>query len=111
MDKEGPHRILVMVTDLNGNQNWDERVVDIIPRSSEHGNQNMTQRIAVVEPTFTEGAYNNAFYNFYAKYTPTVPLGKSVTNDLNLLTASIPKHLFRGQIPGFKVPRDDYHEY
>ena len=38
-------------------------------------------------------------------------LGKNVTADLDLLNASIPKHLFRGQVPGFKVPRDDFRDY
>ncbi len=110
-NEQGPHRILVMATDLAGNENWDERVVDILPPSSNVGEANRQQRIAFVEPTFTEGAYNKAFYRFYAKYTPTVQLGKNVTADLDLLNASIPKHLFRGQVPGFKVPRDDFREY
>ena len=110
-NEEGPHRILVMATDLAGNENWDERVVDILPPSSNAGGANSTQRIAFVEPTFTQGAYNNAFYRFYAKYTPTVQLGKNVTADLDLLNASIPKPVFIGQIPGFKVPRDEFRDY
>jgi hypothetical protein len=108
---QGPHRILIMATDNAGNQNWDERVIDVLPESPVSSSANKTQRIAFVEPTFTEGAYNHAFYDFYAKYTPTVPLGKGVTENLNLLNATIPKHLFRGKISGFNVPRDEFHDY
>lgn len=46
-------------------------------------------RIAVVQPIFTDTAYNNAFYVFYAKY------GKSnqtyITTDLNYLNVTV-KH-------------------
>jgi len=44
--------------------------------------------IALVEPTFTEAAYNNAFYIFYAKYVHT-PLRANVTSNLNLLSTRV----------------------
>jgi len=45
-------------------------------------------RIAIVDPTFTEAAYNNAFYVFYAKHALVLPT-TTVTTDLNLLTSSL----------------------
>jgi hypothetical protein len=45
-------------------------------------------RIAIVEPTFTEAAYNNAFYIFYDKYD-SVSKRVTVTTDLNYLHSSL----------------------
>jgi peptidoglycan/xylan/chitin deacetylase (PgdA/CDA1 family) len=46
-------------------------------------------KIAFVQSTFTDAAYNNAFYLFYSKYNSLYILS-NVTTDLNLLTAVIP---------------------
>jgi hypothetical protein len=71
------------------------------------GNNSITEypdvgkiEIGIVAPTFTAAAYNRAFYEFYHIYDPTVwveggvapAYNKSVTTDLQLLTAKIPLH-------------------
>ena len=45
-------------------------------------------KIALILPTFTEAAYNNAFYSFYDKYA-NVPYGTNITSDLNLLSSKV----------------------
>ena len=45
-------------------------------------------KIALIVPTFTQAAYNNAFYKFYEKYA-NVPYGTNVTSDLNLLSSKV----------------------
>jgi hypothetical protein len=44
-------------------------------------------KIALIVPTFTQAAYNNAFYKFYEKYA-NVPAGVNVTTDLKFLSNS-----------------------
>ncbi len=93
---DGPHRILVRATDFSGNENWDERIIDLVSKLDISTLNTSKQRIAFVEPIFTEGAYNHAFYDFYSKYK-SIPVDQLVTTDLNLLTA--------------QIPRDEYREY
>jgi len=45
-------------------------------------------KIALLEPTFTEAAYNNAFYVFYKKYD-SLSKGEEVLTDLRNLTSSL----------------------
>ncbi|HET7389400.1 MAG TPA: N,N-dimethylformamidase beta subunit family domain-containing protein, partial [Nitrososphaeraceae archaeon] len=45
-------------------------------------------KIALIVPTFTQAAYNNAFYKFYEKYA-NVPYGRNITADLNLLSSKV----------------------
>jgi hypothetical protein len=45
-------------------------------------------KIALIVPTFTQAAYNNAFYKFYEK-NANVPYGTNVTSDLNLLSSKV----------------------
>jgi hypothetical protein len=45
-------------------------------------------KIALIVPTFTQAAYNNAFYKFYEKYA-NVPYRKNVTSHLNLLSSKV----------------------
>src|SRR5947209_3631484 len=45
-------------------------------------------KIALLEPTFTEAAYNNAFYVFYKKYE-FLPKDEEVLTDLKNLTTSL----------------------
>ncbi|MGN6632705.1 MAG: hypothetical protein ACTHKP_10790, partial [Nitrososphaeraceae archaeon] len=51
--------------------------------SSEQG-----PRIALIKPAFTAAAYANGFYKFYKLYN-TIPVGKNVTTDLNLLSVPV----------------------
>jgi peptidoglycan/xylan/chitin deacetylase (PgdA/CDA1 family) len=46
-------------------------------------------RVAFVQSTFTDAAYNNAFYLFYSKYN-SLHVQTNVTTDVNLLTGVIP---------------------
>jgi hypothetical protein len=55
--------------------------------------------IAIVEPTFTNAAYNNAFYIFYNLYLNSL-YGQNITNYLNLLTTNLEKD-----------PQPDINEY
>ena len=88
-----PYRILVRAIDNFGNENWDESLIN-----SERSKENLAaiedksdqSRVAFVEPTFTNGAYNeDAFYFFYSKYQKA-PEGQQITTDLNLMTGDIP---------------------
>jgi hypothetical protein len=59
------------------------------PRNNTHtGEFGNGIKIALIVPTFTQAAYNNAFYKFYGKYA-NVPYGKNVTTDLNLLSSKV----------------------
>lgn len=88
-----PYWILVRAMDNFGNENWDETMIN-----TERTRMNLAavedksgqSRIAFVEPTFTNGAYNeDSFYFFYSKYQK-VPEGQEITTDLNLMTGDIP---------------------
>ena len=43
-------------------------------------------KIGLVKPIFTDAAYNNRFYVFYAKHAP---LGVNITKDLYLLNSKV----------------------
>jgi hypothetical protein len=59
------------------------------PRNNTHtGEFGNGIKIALIVPTFTQAAYNNAFYKFYEKYA-NVRYGKNVTSDLNLLSSKV----------------------
>ncbi|MBV9176796.1 MAG: hypothetical protein JO297_07135 [Nitrososphaeraceae archaeon] len=59
------------------------------PRNNTHtGEFGNGIKIALIVPTFTQAAYNNAFYKFYEKYA-NVPYRKNVTSDLNLLSSKV----------------------
>jgi hypothetical protein len=45
-------------------------------------------RIALIKPSFTAAAYANGFYKFYKIYN-SIPVGKNVTTDLNLLSVPV----------------------
>jgi hypothetical protein len=45
-------------------------------------------KIVLIVPTFTQAAYNNAFYKFYEKYA-NVPAGVNVTTDLKFLSNKV----------------------
>ena len=88
-----PYWILVRAMDNFGNENWDESMIN-----SERAKMNLAavedtsgqSRIAFVEPTFTNGAYNeDSFYFFYSKYQKILD-GQQITTDLNLMTGDIP---------------------
>lgn len=90
---EQPYRILVRAFDNVGNQNWAESLIN-----SERAKMSTAavedksglSRIAFVEPTFTNGAYNeDSFYFFYSKYQKA-PIDQEITTDLNLMTGDIP---------------------
>ena len=49
-----------------------------------------TIKVAFVHSTFTDAAYNNAFYIFYWIHD-SVRVGTNVTTDLNMLSAVIPE--------------------
>jgi hypothetical protein len=89
---EQEYRFLVEVTDNLGNENWAEVRINSPFTNVEDDifaiEQNKT-RIAFVDPTFTNGAYNeDSFYFFYTKYKETSPTQK-ITTDLNLLTGEV----------------------
>ena len=97
-----PYRILVRAIDNFGNENWDESLIN-----TERTKMNLAaiedksdqSRVAFVEPTFTNGAYNeDSFYFFYSKYQKA-PEGLPITTDLNLMTGDIP---FETDISYFK---------
>jgi len=59
------------------------------PRNNTHtGEFGNGIKIALIVPTFTQAAYNNAFYKFYEKYA-NVPYGRNITSDLNLLSSKV----------------------
>ena len=61
------------------------------PRSNVNTINNFNDvSIAIVEPTFTNAAYNNAFYIFYNLYINS-SYGQNITNYLNLLTTNLEK--------------------
>jgi hypothetical protein len=96
ISEPGLHRISARVTDLNGNQGWAESLLYFtfqnFTNSGNYTNMPLTKRIAVVDPLFTDGAYNvGGFYEFYAKYD-NIPERSKVRNDLDLLTARIPDY-------------------
>lgn len=89
---EQEYRFLVEVTDSIGNENWAEVRINSPFTNVEDDNlaieQNKT-RIAFVDPTFTNGAYNeDSFYFFYTKYKETSSM-QEVTTDVNLLTGEV----------------------
>jgi hypothetical protein len=109
LDSVGVYRILAHAIDNAGNENWDEvrinvpffadsasssssevGVAQLLPSSSSPSQSaNSMKKIALVIPSFTEAAYfPNAFYTFYNKYH-SIPSGKNVTTDLNLLSVPI----------------------
>jgi hypothetical protein len=92
----GIYRILVQAKDNEGNVNWSETRINV-PFFADSTNRSeesaaitsSLKRIGIVVPTFTEAAYGpNAFYTFYNKYH-SIPSGKNVTTDLNLLSAPL----------------------
>lgn len=88
-----PHWILVRAIDNFGNENWDESMINSERAKmsvAAHEDASGKSRIAFVEPTFTNGAYNeDSFYFFYSKYQK-FPDNQSITTDLNLMTGDIP---------------------
>jgi hypothetical protein len=93
----GIYRILIQAKDNEGNVNWSETRINVpffadsTNRSEEEAAAitSSLKKIALVVPTFTEAAYSpNAFYTFYNKYH-SIPSGKNVTTDLNLLSAPL----------------------
>ena len=59
------------------------------PRNNTHtGEFGNGIKIALIVPTFTQAAYNNAFYKFYEKYA-NVRYGRNITSDLNLLSSKV----------------------
>jgi hypothetical protein len=93
--KPGLHRILAKVTDGVGNENWADTLFEVVaPITHTITEKNLDGNyyrpsLAVVEPTFTEGAYNvGGFYGFYPKYDK-IEEGKHVKTDLDLLTSRI----------------------
>jgi len=88
-----PHWILVRAIDNFGNENWDESMINSERAKmsvAAHEDISGQSRIAFVEPTFTNGAYNeDAFYFFYSKYQKSPDI-QPITTDLNLMTGDIP---------------------
>ncbi|HEX9319509.1 MAG TPA: N,N-dimethylformamidase beta subunit family domain-containing protein, partial [Nitrososphaeraceae archaeon] len=89
-----PHRILARATDYKGNKNWDDITINspLSNRSAPAAEplvQGKKTRFAFVEPSFTNAAYGERFYKFYAKYDNVTP-GQKVTTDLDFLTANVP---------------------
>ncbi len=68
--------------------------VGILSRQNNNSNAELGKgvNIALVEPTFTEAAYNNAFYIYYAKHIHT-QLRANVTSNLNQLSTRVTNHL------------------
>ena len=97
-----PYKILVRAIDNFGNENWDESLINTERTKSSLAaieDKSDQSRVAFVEPTFTNGAYNeDSFYFFYSKYQKA-PEGLPITTDLNLMTGDIP---FETDISYFK---------
>ena len=96
MTEPGLHRVSARVTDLAGNQNWAETLFQIASKDAVRTqigfNGSFEKRIAVVDPLFTDGAYNvGGFYEFYPLHEG-VPEQTDVYKDLNLLTSQIPDY-------------------
>ena len=90
--KSGVHRVSARVTDGAGNQNWAEIRFQIASQDDTRSNGTSQKRLAVVNPLFTDGAYNvGGFYEFYPKYDD-IPEGLDVYTDLDLLTSQIPDY-------------------
>jgi N,N-dimethylformamidase beta subunit-like, C-terminal len=78
----GKYRISILILVLGA-------TIFLLDPSTVRG-QNMDEmRIGFVENTFTNAAYNDAFYHFYPKYD-SIPVGVKITSDLDKLTAVIP---------------------
>ena len=97
LNKTGPHRVSVKVTDNAGNENWAEvrfKVSPFVIMSQENASSRLfDKRIALVGAVFTDGAYNKGgFYEFYQVHRD-VPEGQDVYTDLHLLTSHIPYSL------------------
>jgi hypothetical protein len=108
IDSVGVYRILAHVIDNAGNENWDEVRINIpffagsassaysevggaplMRLRSSPSSASPMKKIALVIPTFTETAYfPNSFYTFYNKYH-SIPSGKNVITDLDLLSTPI----------------------
>ncbi len=96
LSESGLHRISARVTDAAGNQNWAESLFETTfsnnTGSALNSSNTNQKRLAVVNPVFTDGAYNvGGFYQFYPKYD-NVSEGVRVKNDLDLLTGQIPDY-------------------
>lgn len=96
INASGLHRISARVTDAAGNQNWAESLfTSTFDNSSNPAgllSNYAKKRLAVVNPLFTDGAYNvDGFYEFYPKYD-NVSEDTGVTTNLNLLTSQIPDY-------------------
>ena len=61
------------------------------PPNNIHTGEFSDAKIALVKPTFTDAAYNNAFYVFYEKYK-NIPKNTNVTKDLNLLNSQVKEY-------------------
>ena len=86
------NRVSARVTDGAGNQNWAEIRFQIASQDDTRSNGASQKRLAVVNPLFTDGAYNvGGFYEFYPKYDD-IPEGLDVYTDLDLLTSQIPDY-------------------
>jgi len=88
-----PYWILVRAMDNFGNENWDESMINTERTKMSLAaveDKSGQSRVAFVEPTFTNGAYNeDSFYFFYTKYQKILD-GQQITTDLNLMTGDIP---------------------
>ncbi|HEY7111018.1 MAG TPA: N,N-dimethylformamidase beta subunit family domain-containing protein [Nitrososphaeraceae archaeon] len=95
LTQPGLHRISARVTDEAGNQNWAESLFEVTFENSTDSISNASstsKRLAIVNPVFTDGAYNvGGFYEFYPKYD-NVSSGFRVKTDLDLLTGQIPDY-------------------
>jgi hypothetical protein len=95
LTQPGLHRVSARVTDEAGNQNWAESLFEVTFENNTDSISNTSgtqKRLAVVNPVFTDGAYNvGGFYEFYPKYD-NVSANYRVTTDLDLLTGQIPDY-------------------
>jgi len=98
INKTGTYRVLIEAIDNAGNRNYAHTIIDM-PFHEDNNSQihdlagttqQTTPKIAFVRPTFTEAAYQeHGFYDFYSK-NRSLPYGKSITTDLDMLTVKIP---------------------
>jgi len=107
---EKPHRILVRVTDMNGNANWDDTMVNYQLKKLQFDFEEYQNNPhhAFLFPTFTSGAYNlDSFYFFYSKYARALS-SDEITDDLHLLTGELP-HVY--DVEFFKPLVDKVEEF